>query len=119
MIERVKAMTNEQVERIADNAWLKLIGRLLMTLAGAFIVPMAIGMWIWAAATSEDLDTLRTRVTVLENNTARGREDRVLFQEQTTATLAEVLKTVNATNERIAKMEAKLEAQQRELDRRP
>ncbi|RLP22762.1 hypothetical protein [Mesorhizobium sp. YM1C-6-2] len=45
--------------------------------------------------TGEDLDTLRTRVTVLENNSARGREDKVLFQEQTTTAPAEVLKTVS------------------------
>lgn len=110
-------MTNEQVERIADNAWLKLLGRVLMTLAGMFVVPMTIGMWSWASATSEDLDLLRTRVVVLENNSARGREDRVQFQNDTTATLAKVLEATNATNERLAKMEAKLEAQQRELDR--
>jgi uncharacterized coiled-coil protein SlyX len=114
----VESMTNQQVNDIADNAWLKLAGRVLMTLAGLFIVPMTIGMWSWAAATSEDLDLLRTRVVVLENNTARGREDRVAFQDQTTAALAEILKAVHGTNERMAKIEAKLEAQQRELDRR-
>lgn len=57
--------------------------------------PLTIGMWSRAAATGEDLDTLRTRVTVLENNSARGREDKVLFKEQTTTALAEVLKTVS------------------------
>lgn len=57
--------------------------------------PLTIGMWSRAAATSEDLDTLRRRVTVLENNSARGREDKVLFKEQTTTALAEVLKTVS------------------------
>ncbi len=112
-------MTKDQVNDIADNAWLKLAGRVLMTLAGLFIVPMTIGMWSWAMATSEDLELLRTRVTVLENNTARGREDRVAFQEQTTATLAEILKLANAANERMAKIEAEQAAQRRELDRRP
>lgn len=111
-------MTNERVDELAENAWLKLAGRVLMSLAGIFIVPMTIGMWSWASATSTDLDALKTRVVVLENNTTRGREDRVQYQEATTATLAEILKVANATNERMAKMEAKIESQQRELDRR-
>lgn len=111
-------MTIEQVDKIAENSWLKLAGRVLMTLAGLFIVPMTINMWSWAAATSDDLEALKTRVVVLENNTARGREDRVQFQDATTATLAEILRSANNANERMAKIEARLEAQQRELDRR-
>lgn len=114
---RMGAMTADQADRIAENVWLKLAGRVLMTLAGLFIVPMTIGMWSWASATTKDLEALRTRVVVLENNTARGREDRVKFQEETTATLAEILKLASATNERMAKIEAEQAAQRRELDR--
>lgn len=103
----------ERAEEVANNAWLKLIGRAAMAVVGALMIPVTIGVWSWAEETSEDLEALRNRVVVLE---AQGRQD-LRFQEETSDTLQQLLRLVSTGNERTAKVEAQIEALQRQIDR--
>lgn len=103
----------ERADEIANNAWLKLIGRIAMAVVGAMMIPVTLGVWGWAEETSEDLETLRNRVAVLE---AQGRQD-VRFQEETSNKLQQILGLVSQGNERTAKVEAQIDALQRQIDR--
>lgn len=108
----------EKVDRIAENVYLKLAGRLFMTVVGGLSIPVLVGFWSWAAATSSNLDDLQTRVVVLENNTTRGRQDREKFQEQTADQLQALISQVAQLNTTMAALTARIDAQQREMDRR-
>lgn len=117
---RVEALTDTEAkaEKIAENVWLKLAGRVLMTAVGAIMLPATIGMWSWANATNESLSDLKTRVVVLENNSARGRADRVDFQEQTGEQLRQIQVTLSTILQEQASQRAILEGQQRQIDMR-
>lgn len=110
----------ERAEEVVNNVWVRLIGRVgsvITAVVGALMIPLIIGVWSWAAETGKDLDTLRSRVVVLETNSARGRADREKFQDETKDTLNEILRLVSAANERQAKIEAKVEALKDQVDR--
>lgn len=115
MAGRGMSMT-ERAEEVANNVWLKLVGRFAMAIVGALLVPVLIGIWTWAAATSKDLDMLRSRVIVLETNDVRNQADRELFQEEAKKSLTEILRLVSAGSERQARVETKVEGIQRQLD---
>jgi hypothetical protein len=111
--------SEKKVEAVADNAWLKLVGRGTMAAIGILLLPVLTTAISWATATSEDVNTLKERVTVLESISKNGREDRQKFQDQTTQLLGQILSKQTDMQAQIASMAAKLEAQQRELDKRP
>jgi hypothetical protein len=109
----------KKVEAVAENAWLKLFGRASMAAVGLLMVPVLTTAISWATSTSGDVNALKERVTVLESNSKNGREDRQKFQDQTTNLLQSILAKQTDMQAQIAGMTAKLEAQQRELDKRP
>ncbi|PBC09210.1 hypothetical protein [Mesorhizobium sp. WSM3859] len=109
----------KKVEAVAENAWLKLVGRASMAVIGILMLPLVTSAISWATATSADVNTLKERVTVLESIGKNGREDRQKFQDQTTQMLQSILAKQTDMQSQIAGLSAKLEAQQRELDRRP
>ncbi|WP_181175715.1 hypothetical protein [Mesorhizobium sp. B2-3-4] len=111
--------SDRRVEAVADNAWLKLIGRASMAAIGILLVPILTTAISWATSTGADVNTLKERVTVLESIGKNGREDRQKFQDQTTQLLQSILGKQTDMQAQIAGMSAKLEAQQRELDKRP
>ena len=107
----------ERADHIANNTWLVLVGRVTMAVTGALFVPAIIGAWTWASSTGEDIELLRNRVTILETNDSLGRQDRRRFQDETTAGLRELLRLVSLGNERQARLEAQIEALQKQIDR--
>lgn len=102
-------------EKIVANQLLLAWGRLSMALLLPTIA--ALGMWLNASfASKAEVSELREKTAILETNQALGRTDRVNFQEQTTTTLGELLRAVNASNERLARLEAQIEAAQKQID---
>lgn len=115
-------MTAEDAaERVAENAWLKLLGRFAMVAAFpllGYVGTVAASVSDKIDAQQDDIAGLRSRVVVLENNTARGREDRLEFQRQTTQILRELQAGQAEMTRQIAALNATLEAQQRQMDRK-
>lgn len=114
-MDRGMSMT-ERAEHVANNVWLMLVGRVAMAVTGALFVPAMIGIWAWASSTGADLSDLRGRVVMLETNATRAVQSNDKFQNDTTDTLREVLRLVSASNERQARLEAQIEALQRQID---
>jgi len=106
-----------KAEKLAENVWLKLLGRVLMVTVGAIMLPATIGMWNWAIAMNVSVSELQTRVVILENNTARGREDRVQFQDETAQQLREIMELIGDQNTAIATLTATIAGQQKQIDR--
>lgn len=131
---RVGAM-NVRVEKIAENTFVKIVAR--GTMVAMFPLMGAASTLAWqyidgrfdaqAKETGElrstvqkfdgRLTAIEPKVTALETNQGRDSEDRQRFQEQTTAMLQELLRGQSAANARLSGLEAKMEAQQREIDK--
>lgn len=114
----------DQVEAIAENAWLKLAGRAFMVVSGLLAVPVLTGAISWANGTSDDIALLKERMAVVETNGARGRADRIDFQDKTLQGLKELkagqdeaAARAAETQAQIAAIKATIEAQQKQLDR--
>lgn len=115
------SLNRQAAENIAENAWLKLAGRALMTLVGVTFIPAATAIFIWAARASESLSAVSYRVSTVERSIDRinkdndqANDERIKFQDQTLSQLAEILRSVSATNERLVRLEAQFEYMRRE-----
>lgn len=115
------SLNRQAAENIAENAWLKLAGRALMTLVGVTFIPAATAIFIWAARASESLSAVSYRVSTVERSIDRinkdndqANDERIKFQDQTLRQLAEILRSVSATNERLVRLEAQFEYMRRE-----
>ncbi len=107
-------------EKVAENVWFRLLGRGALILVVPFlgyVGSVAAGVSSKIDAQQDDIAGLKSRVVVLENNTARGREDRVEFQRQTTQILRELQAGQTELTKQIAALSATIEAQQRQIDR--
>jgi hypothetical protein len=116
MIERVAP----KAEQLAESVWLKLAARGSMIALGPLLTAsIMLGLnWLDGKfASTDDLQTLSNRVLTLENNTTRGRADREKFQDLTTRQLEQINQAVGSLARGVAKLEATIEAQQRQLDR--
>lgn len=126
MIERV----SRQVDTLAENVWVRLGARLSMIALGpALTAILYFGAgWLEARQVAtvraitdimqSEINTLDKRVIALEATTLRGREDRIAFQGETAATLRELQASIVGLGNAMARVEATLAAQQREIERR-
>lgn len=118
-------MTASKLDQLAENVTLKLAARVSMAIVGGLSLPVLFGAWTWATSTNAaivDLKTetnkqiaeLTTRVTVIENNSQRGRIDRKEADAELKALLQELVRQGASTNERLARLEVRFDAADRE-----
>lgn len=105
-------ITADSAEKVAENSWLKLVGRTVMLL----MVPAFVWAWSWGTANTEAIAEIDKRVARIEDNqedleklNKLGREERLKFQDSILMRLDAILSQVAATNERLARLEAQAE----------
>jgi uncharacterized coiled-coil protein SlyX len=104
-------------EKIIENASLQAISRIsmiltpiLFTIAGGIFWLYLDGIAADASAAVDTSSSLSTRVTVLEDNQTRGREDRIRYQDQVIDTLADVNRSLIEQGKQIATLTATIDA---------
>jgi hypothetical protein len=104
------------VDKIAANTTILVMSRIAMLVTPALLGAMAFLFWLYLDGISADasaaVDTsnkLATRVTVLEDNQATGREDRIRYQDQVLAQLMKLTDKVDNQAGQIAALTATIE----------
>ena len=105
-------ITADSAEKVAENGWLKLVGRSVMLL----MVPAFVWAWSWGTANTHAIAEIDKRVARIEDNqedlermSKLGREETMKFQDSILMRLDAILSQVAATNERMARLEAQAE----------
>lgn len=104
-------------DKIAANTTILVLSRLAMLLTPALLSAIGFLFWLYLEDISADASTavetasgLQTRVTLIENTQAVGREDRIRYQDQVLAQLVKLTDKVDNQASQIAALTATIDA---------
>lgn len=104
-------------EKIVENASLQAVSRISMIVTPVMIAIIGALFSIWingiaadASAAADTSATLQVRVKTLEDSQAIGRSDRMRYQDQVIATLADVNRSLIEQGKQIAALTATIDA---------
>jgi hypothetical protein len=107
----------EAAERIADSASLQAISRISMVVTPFLLTAVSGIFWLYMGGIAADASTaadtsatLQIRVKTLEDSQAIGRTDRIRYQDQVIATLADVNRSLIEQGKQISALTATIEA---------
>lgn len=126
MTEAIK----NNAERLAESVWVKIFARfsMLLLLPVLGLVAYLGDYWlndrvksvvkVETVRMTTKIESLTARVLVLETSAQGWRKEREKFEENALVKLEAISAALNGMNVTIAALGAKIEAQQREIDRR-